>query len=126
MMLIVFVYGLGVGGAYPVVAAETSSVRLRAKSQAIGFMSAGFYAWLFNFTTPYMFDIGEGNLLGKIGFIFAALCTIAIVIVYFEFPEMKNKTYPEIDEMFEKRLPTKAFKDYISSSNGAGVLDAEK
>lgn len=125
-MLIVFVYGLGVGGAYPVVGAETSSVRLRAKSQAIGFMCASFFAWLFNFTTPYMFDVGEGNLLGKVGFIFAALCALAVVIVYFEIPEMKNRTYSEIDEMFERRLPTKAFKGHVCNAGLEDVKDSDR
>lgn len=56
MMICIFFYGLGVGGAYPVVGAESSSVRPRAKSQALGFLMNGFASWLFNFVVPYLFS----------------------------------------------------------------------
>jgi hypothetical protein len=71
------------------VAAETSSIRLRAKTLSIGFLVNAFFSWLFNFVVPYMFNTDQGNLGGKIGFIFAGLCAFSVVVVYFEFPEMK-------------------------------------
>jgi SP family general alpha glucoside:H+ symporter-like MFS transporter len=76
MQIITFFYGCGVGGIYPVVGAETSSVKLRAKTQSIGFLVNAFFSWPFNFTVPYMFDAGEGNLGGKCGFVFFALCVL--------------------------------------------------
>lgn len=57
-----FIYGSGVGGVYPVLAAETSSVKLRAKTLSIGFVVNAFFSWLFNFVVPYMFNTDEGNL----------------------------------------------------------------
>lgn len=115
-MVIVFFYGLGVGGAYPVVGAESSSVRLRAKSQGLGFLVNGFWSWAFNFFVPYMFDAGQANLGGKMGFFFAGLCVIGALVIYLEIPEMKNRTYAELDEMFENRIPTRQFSTYVCES----------
>lgn len=113
MIIIYEVYALGVGAVYPVVASEASSVRLRAVSNSIGFLSQFFASWLFGFTVPYMFGVDAGNLGGKCGFIFAGLSLIGGVIVWFEVPETKNRTYAELDEMYEQNLPTRKFKGYV-------------
>lgn len=112
------VYCLSVGAAYTVVAAETSSVNLRAASQSIGWFFQFFAGWAFSFTVPYMFDVDAGNLGGKVGFIFAFLSIVAVAIVWFEIPEMKNRSFADLDEMFAKRIPTRQFKNYTCS----GVL----
>jgi MFS transporter, SP family, general alpha glucoside:H+ symporter len=83
------------------IAGEVSGTRLRAKSQAIGFV------------VPYMFNPDQGNLGGKIGWIYAATCLTAIVIVYFEFPETKNRTYIELDHMFDMRLSSRNFAGFV-------------
>jgi hypothetical protein len=113
IIIIIFFYGLGVGGAYPVVAGEVSSVRLRAKSQGLGFLVNGFFSWAFNFFVPYMFNADEANLGGKMGFFFFGLCAIGAVVIFLEIPETKGRTYAELDEMFEKRLPTRQFSTYV-------------
>src|SRR5450759_4294450 len=113
MQLITFFYGCGVGGIYPVVGAETSSVKLRAKSQSIGFLVNAFFSWLFNFTVPYMFDADQGNLGGKCGFVFFALCVIGVIVIFFEIPEMKNRTYAELDSLFESRVSTRMFGKHV-------------
>ncbi|CAK7203092.1 hypothetical protein SEUCBS139899_005821 [Sporothrix eucalyptigena] len=123
LIVVVFFYGLGVGGAYPVVGAETSSVRLRAKSQGFGFLVNGFFSWAFNFFVPYMFDADEAALGGKIGFFFFGLCVIGVIIVYIEIPETKGRTYAELDEMFEKRLPTRLFASYVCENHIAQVTN---
>ncbi len=112
LIIIFVVYSLSVGAAYPVIAAETSSLHLRAASQSIGFFSQFLFAWIFSFTIPYMYAADAGNLGGKVGFIFAVLSAIALAIVWFEIPEMKNRTFAELDEMFELKLPTRMFNNY--------------
>ena len=62
-----------------------------------------------------MFNPGEGNLGGKMGWIFLATCIIALVIVYLEFPETKDRTYKELDECFQERVPARAFKGYTAT-----------
>jgi MFS transporter, SP family, general alpha glucoside:H+ symporter len=61
-----------------------------------------------------MFNSDEGNLGGRIRWILAATAVVAVVIIFFEFPETKDRTYAELerDEMFEDKAPTRKFKTY--------------
>jgi MFS transporter, SP family, general alpha glucoside:H+ symporter len=95
------------------IAGEVSGTRLRAKSQAIGFAFNYFFSTVWNVVVPYMFNPDQGNLGGKIGWIYAATCLTAIVIVYFEFPETKNRTYIELDHMFDMRLSSRNFAGFV-------------
>lgn len=126
MIIIYEIYALGVGAVYPVVAAEASSIKLRAVSNSIGFLSQFFASWLFGFTVPYMFGVDAGNLGGKVGFIFAFLSFVGLVIVWFEIPETKNRTYAELDEMYEKNLPTRQFKNYVCSGIEVPYVKADE
>ena len=67
-------------------------------------MLKGFGSRLFNFVVPYLFNVDEANLGGKTGFFFTGLCLVGLAVIYFEIPEMKGRTYEELDEMFELRL----------------------
>ncbi|KAH7110272.1 general substrate transporter [Dactylonectria macrodidyma] len=110
-MVLVF-FNIGAGPIIPIIVAETSSVRLRAKANAVGFMCNGFASWAFNFFVPYMFNSDKGNLGGKTGFFFAGLCIVAVVVLFFDLPEMKNRTYRELDDLFEKKVKTRDFRKY--------------
>lgn len=114
--LVLVIFNVGAGGIIPIILAETSSIRLRAKSNAIGFLVNGFFSWAFNFFVPYMFNADQGNWGGKTGFFFAGLCLIAAVVLWLELPEMKNRSYRQLDEMFEKKLRTREFAKYQCSS----------
>ena len=59
-----------------------------------------------------MFNPDKGNLGGKMGWIYAATCLIAIVVVYFEFPETRNRTFIKLDHMFEMRLSSRKFAGF--------------
>ncbi|KAH7403894.1 maltose permease MAL61 [Cadophora sp. MPI-SDFR-AT-0126] len=110
-------FNMGAGGTIPIIIAETSSVRLRAKTTAIGFLCNGFMSWAFNFFVPYMFNRDKGNLGAKTGFFFSGLSLIAGLLIFLEIPEMKNRTYVQLDEMFEKRIPTRQFAKYECVGN---------
>ncbi|KAJ5751889.1 hypothetical protein N7520_008806 [Penicillium odoratum] len=108
-----FTYGLGVGGTYPVISSETSTLRLRAQTQSLAFIAQFFFMWGFNYAVPYMYQTDEGNLGGKVGFIFSGLSALGWIIFFFEVPEMKDRTIAELDHLFEMRTPTRAFKGQI-------------
>lgn len=92
-------------------------MRLRAKSQGFGFLINGFFSWAFNFFVPYLFNTDEANLGGKMGFFFFGLCIIGVIIIFIEIPEMKGRSYADLDEMFEKRLPTRQFSSYVCTNH---------
>lgn len=114
--LVMVFFNVGAGPVIPIITSETSSVRLRAKANAIGFVCNGFASWLFNFCVPYIFNADEGNLGGKTGLIFSAFSVIAWLIFFFELPEMKNRTYLQLDEMFENKVKTREFRKYQCST----------
>ncbi|KAL2851271.1 general substrate transporter [Aspergillus pseudodeflectus] len=102
---------LGVGTAYPIAAAEIPSTRLRAKTLGFGFLINAFTTWAFTLCVPYMFNADEGNLGGKIGFVFVGFCVVGFVLSWLEIPETKDITYAQIDHLFQQRIPTRRFKD---------------
>lgn len=115
-----FVYGLGVGSVYPVVAAETSTLRLRAKTQALGFAVQFLVSWAFQYAVPYMYSTSEGDLGGKVGFIFGGLSALALLVIFFEIPEMKGLRIKELDALFEQSVATRAFQ---RTENGGAQVD---
>ncbi|KAH6959774.1 general substrate transporter [Ilyonectria sp. MPI-CAGE-AT-0026] len=113
--LVMVFFNLGAGPVIPIIVAETSTVRLRAKANALGFIFNGLASCAFNLFVPYMFNSDEGNLGGKAGLFFAGLCIIACLVLFFELPEMKDRTYLQLDEMFENKVKTRAFRKYKNS-----------
>lgn len=94
------------------IAGEVSAVRLRAKSMAIGFTFNYFFSTVWNVAIPYLYNTDEANLGGKIGWIFAAMGVIALVVIYFEVPETKGRSFEDLDEMFNEKISTRAFRTY--------------
>lgn len=46
----------------------------------------------------------------KIGLFFGPLAALSVVGLYFFFPEAKGRSYAELDELFERRIPAWRFK----------------
>lgn len=109
-MVVNFVYAMGVGSVYPVVASETSTLRLRANTQSLGFCVQFLVTWAFGFSVPYMYSTDEGDLGGKVGFVFGFFSVVACVVIYLEVPEMMNRTIAQIDELFERKTKTRDFQ----------------
>lgn len=93
------------------VAAEVSSVRLRAKTLAIGFFFNYFYSTIWNIVVPYMFNPTEGNLGGLMGWIFFATSVIAFGVMWLELPETKDLSFEQIDRRFVHQIVTRGFMD---------------
>jgi hypothetical protein len=51
-----------------------------------------------------MYSTAEGNLGGKVGFISAGPSAVALVVIFFEIPEMKGLRVEELDTRFEQRF----------------------
>lgn len=62
---------------------------------------------------PYLINTNEANLGGKICFVFFGLSVPMCVYLYFCLPEMKGRTYAEIQEMFHKNVPARKFKGHV-------------
>lgn len=115
-MIIVVTCGVGVWPASYAIVVETSSLRLRARSQGIGVLVSQLANVVFQIILPYIYNVDAGNLKGMTGFVLAGMCGVATVLCWFYIPEMKGRTAAEIDHMFDKRLPTRSFKRYSEAS----------
>ncbi|KAI1838083.1 transcriptional regulator family: Fungal Specific TF [Penicillium roqueforti] len=89
MMAIAMVSGFGSWPASHVVAAEASSLQLRAKSQGIGWFTSGVGTAVFAIILPYIYNSDQGNLRAKTGFVMAGFAAVAVVGAWLAIPEMK-------------------------------------
>ena len=62
--------------------------------------------------TPYMLNPTAWNWGSKAGFFWGSFCVVATIWTWFRLPEGKNRTYAELDVLFEKRVPARKFKNY--------------
>ena len=114
MTAIVVVCGVGVWPASHVVAAETSSLHLRAKTQGVGWFACGLTTAVFSITLPYIYNTDQGNLKAKTGFVMAGFTIVGFIGTYIALPEMKGRTPMQIDRMFDLKLPTRRFECWKS------------
>lgn len=105
------------------VAAEVSSVRLRAKTLAIGFFFNYFYSTIWNIVVPYMFHPTEGNLGGLMGWIFFATSVIAFGVMWIELPETKDLSFEQIDRRFEHKVVTRGFASLAIDPTTSAKMD---
>ena len=103
-MAIVVSAGLGAWPASYVVAAETSSLRLRSKTSGIGWLLGGVVRSIFGTAFPFLYNSDALNLGAKTGFVLFGTAAIGVIITWFGVPEMKGLSSVEIDRLFEKKI----------------------
>lgn len=57
-----------------------------------------------NVVVPYLVNPDKANLKGEVGFIFRGLSAAATLWSFFYIPELKGRTFDEIDHMFQNRI----------------------
>ncbi|KAE8166078.1 general substrate transporter [Aspergillus tamarii] len=92
---------------------EVPTPRLRMKTIAIASATYSALNMMWGFVLPYMFNPDKANLGAKITFIFGGVSTLIMALVWFLLPETANRTYQELDEMFEKRVPARKFRSFM-------------
>ncbi|KXJ85632.1 general substrate transporter [Microdochium bolleyi] len=110
-------YGPAIGSSMAV-AGEISATRLRAKSVGIGYTWSCVVSIAWTIVLPYLFNSDQANLGGNIGWIFFGMGLIMLVFVYFFVPETKGRSFDELDLLFEKKLPARAFRQYDLTASG--------
>lgn len=76
--------------------------------------------------TPYLINTDQANLGGKICFIFFGLSVPMCIWLYFYMPELKGRNYAEIQEMFNKNVPSREFASYVCEVSAAGEASSNK
>jgi len=90
---------------------ELSSYRLRQLTQSVGIMMQAFTSWVFQFCTPYMYNVGagSGNLGAKTGFVFMGSSILLLVMAFLWIPETRGLTTEEVDYLYEKKVNPRKF-----------------
>lgn len=104
-------YGPAVGASMAV-AGEVSAANVRAKSLGVGQAFSSFASVVWTIILPYLFNQDEANLGGKIGWIFFGMGVIYFVLMYFIVPGTKERTFEELDIMFERKISARRFEKY--------------
>ncbi|WVQ72838.1 hypothetical protein IAR50_002399 [Cryptococcus sp. DSM 104548] len=103
------------------ISAEVATPRLRAKATAFAISTNAMSGALFNTTVPLMISTTSRNWGVKTLFMFAILCGFGTIINYFLLPETKNRTFSELDEMYENKIPPRRMASYVSSLEQRGL-----
>ena len=112
-VIISFVYAGTLGPITYTVIAETSSVRLRALSTGVG--RAAYYVAEIPmiYLASQMLNPTGWNLAGKCGYVWGGTAVVCWVMAYFFLPELKHRSYREVDILFNRRVPARKFKSTI-------------
>jgi hypothetical protein len=92
-----------------VVAGETSALRLRSKSQGVGFFTQGVSKCVFGFCTPYLYNLDAAALGAQTGFVVRGTALAGLVLSWFFLLELKGRTAAEIDKLFEAGISARTF-----------------
>ncbi|KAM0420260.1 hypothetical protein ACHAPT_011918 [Fusarium lateritium] len=107
-----FVYFATVGAMAFAVLGECCSLALKAKTMALATATQSVMGLAMNFAIPYMVNPDEGNLKGKVGFIFGGLGLLGMIWSWIFVPELKGRRYDEIDRLFELKVSPRKMGTY--------------
>ena len=112
MSTIIFIASLGAWPGSYVISSETSSLRLRAKTQGFGWLISGAISCVFGLTIPYLYNSDAAALGAMTGYVFVGFTGLATALTFFFVPEMKGRSVQELDKMYEIGLKTREFKKW--------------
>jgi SP family general alpha glucoside:H+ symporter-like MFS transporter len=111
-ILWLFSFSLSAGPVGWAVPAEVSSTRLRSKTICLARNSYYIVQIIANVIEPHFINPDLLNWKGYTGFFWFGTALITLVWAFFRLPETKNRTYEELDLMFDARVPTRGFGKY--------------
>ena len=112
-ILISFVFAGAMGPISYTIISETSSVRLRALSTGVG--RAAYYVVEIPmiFLNSQLLNPTGWNLAGKCGYVWGGTAVLCWIVAYIGLPELKHRSYREIDILFNRKVPARKFKTTV-------------
>jgi MFS transporter, SP family, general alpha glucoside:H+ symporter len=117
----VFTYSITVGPLAYAIVPEASSVRLRPLSVCLARTSYQLVNVISQVLEPYFMNPTAWNLKGKTAFFWGSTALCMFVWSYFRLPEMKGRTYEELDLLFERRVPARKFASTVVDPYGIEI-----
>jgi hypothetical protein len=100
--------------------------------QSISIMTQAFTSWLFQFCTPYIYNVsaGSGNLGAKTGFIFMGCSVVLLGLAWFWIPETKGLSTEVVDGLYGGGVSPRRFwrmeREGEELSRGAGKVELKR
>ena len=91
---------------------EVSSTRLNSQSIAIGRNAYTLCQLTAQVVQPYFMNPGHLGLKGRTGFIWFGTSFLTLIWAIFRLPETIDRTYEELDILFERKVPLTKFASY--------------
>ena len=88
---------------------EVPSVLLRSKSVATGRLIYAVINIAANVVMPYMINPSAWNWGAKSAFFWGGFGVLALLYSYLALPETKDRTFAELDYLFENKVPARKF-----------------
>ncbi|TPX11686.1 uncharacterized protein E0L32_007665 [Thyridium curvatum] len=107
------IYSLSLGPLCFTISSEIPSTKLRAKTLGIAATINGATYLVITVAGPYLLNPGSANAGAKIEFLWGGLTLLNTIWSYFRLPETDNRTYEELDILFDRRVPARQFKKYV-------------
>ncbi|KAK3291216.1 sugar transporter-like protein [Chaetomium fimeti] len=104
-----FIYSLTIGPLAYSITSETSSVRLRPLSVVLARTAYQVTNVVSQVLYSYMQNPTAWNFKGKSGFFWGGTAFIVFLWAYFRLPEIKGRTYEELDILFANKTPARKF-----------------
>ncbi|KAI7024556.1 sugar transporter [Hortaea werneckii] len=120
-------FKISIGPATYVVVGETSSSRIRAQTVVLGRAVYVIGVIIVQQLNPRFLNSGGDawDLGAKTGLFYFALCLIWVIWIFFFLPETKERSFAELDWLFQKRVPARKFKttkaDLFEFTDSKGV-----
>lgn len=100
---------------------EAATSRLKEKTNNLATSISVITTFVVSFTLPYLLGPPYAALGARVGFIYGSTSAISVVVAWLLIPEMKGRSLEEVDEMFEKNIAVREFRDYQSSGIGGTI-----
>ncbi|VDB89533.1 Bgt-1085 [Blumeria graminis f. sp. tritici] len=118
LVLYTAIYDSSIGPLTYSLVSEIPSTRLKNKTVVLArnvFNLAGMMNYII---VPYMLNPAAWNWGGKSGFFWAGVCCLCLLWAFFRLPEPKDRSYAELDELFEKKISARKFSSTILHQTG--------
>ncbi|RFU24344.1 hypothetical protein B7463_g11994, partial [Scytalidium lignicola] len=111
ILLYTTVYDTTVGPIAYALVAEIPSGMLRSKSIVVARSTYNILGIVLGTITPYMLNPSSWNWGAKSGLFWAGTAFIALVFAFFCIPETKDRTFAELDVLFDRKIPARHFSE---------------
>ncbi|OQV00276.1 hypothetical protein CLAIMM_05794 [Cladophialophora immunda] len=120
LLLWVICYGCSAGPIGYVASGETSAPRLRAPTTSFNLGCYGLGFVVFQWSVSYMISPDAGDMGVKAVYVWAGLLIPTTILLWLYYPETFGRTYWELDELYERKIPAWKFKNTPTLSDQSG------